>query len=82
MGFNSGCVRLEDAARLATWLPGKPLKAQSIAPEQQVVMPAGDPVFLTCRTAAPLKRVAWHFTRTSTAAPLLLNRFASRTGKR
>ncbi len=51
--FSSGCVRVEDAARLAKWLFGKPLVARSAAPEQQVNLPAPVPVYITYLTAMP-----------------------------
>jgi murein L,D-transpeptidase YcbB/YkuD len=51
--FSAGCVRLEDAPRLAKWLFGKPLTTESDAPEQNVWLPAPMPVYLTYLTAAP-----------------------------
>jgi len=51
--FSSGCVRVEDAARLATWLFGKPLVARSSTPEQQVDLPTPVPVYITYLTAMP-----------------------------
>ena len=51
--FSAGCVRLEDAPRLAKWLFGKPLVIGSEAPEQQVDLPSPVPVYLTYLTAAP-----------------------------
>jgi murein L,D-transpeptidase YcbB/YkuD len=49
--FSSGCVRLEDAQRLGEWLFGKPLVAESDAPEQNVALPRPVPVYLTYLTA-------------------------------
>jgi murein L,D-transpeptidase YcbB/YkuD len=49
--FSSGCVRLEDAERLGEWLFGKPLVAESDAPEQNVALPRPVPVYLTYLTA-------------------------------
>jgi murein L,D-transpeptidase YcbB/YkuD len=49
--FSSGCVRLEDANRLGEWLFGKPLIAQTDAPEQNVPLPRPVPVYLTYLTA-------------------------------
>ncbi|HYZ47907.1 MAG TPA: L,D-transpeptidase family protein [Sphingomonas sp.] len=49
--FSSGCVRLEDAQRLGEWLFGKPLLAESDAPEQDVPLPQPVPVYLTYLTA-------------------------------
>src|SRR3546814_13270196 len=37
--FSSGCVRLEDAPRLAKWLFGKKPKLESDVAEQQVPLP-------------------------------------------
>ncbi|HZF42848.1 MAG TPA: L,D-transpeptidase family protein [Sphingomonadaceae bacterium] len=51
--FSSGCVRLEDAPRLAKWLFGKPLTAASKDPEQRVDLPEPVPVYITYLTAAP-----------------------------
>ena len=51
--FSSGCVRLEDAAKLGTWLFGKPVKAPSAKPEQIVNMPEPVPVYITYLTAVP-----------------------------
>jgi murein L,D-transpeptidase YcbB/YkuD len=51
--FSSGCVRVEDAPRLAKWLFGKPLVARSKKPEQRVDLPQPVPVYITYMTAAP-----------------------------
>jgi murein L,D-transpeptidase YcbB/YkuD len=51
--FSGGCVRLEDAPRLARWLYGKPLRAPSAKPEIKVNLPRPVPVFLTYITAVP-----------------------------
>lgn len=51
--FSAGCVRVQDAPRLARWLYGKPLKVASGEPEQQVMLPAPVPVYITYLTAAP-----------------------------
>lgn len=51
--FSSGCVRVEDAKRLAAWLFGKPLSTKSSRPEQQVNLPRPVPVYITYLTAAP-----------------------------
>ena len=45
--LSNGCVRLEDAGRLARWLFGTEPSAQSDAPEQTVSMPAGVPILIT-----------------------------------
>ncbi|HEX8215110.1 MAG TPA: L,D-transpeptidase family protein [Allosphingosinicella sp.] len=52
-GRSAGCVRVEDAQRLARWLFGKPLTSKSKKPEQRVNMPAPVPVYITYLTAAP-----------------------------
>ena len=51
--LSAGCVRVEDAQRLARWLYGKPLAAPSSAPEQRVELPEPVPVYITYLTAAP-----------------------------
>jgi len=52
--FSGGCVRLEDAPRLAKWLyGGKAPATKSARPEQRVDLPTPVPVFLTYLTAAP-----------------------------
>lgn len=51
--FSGGCVRLEDAARLARWMYGKPLKANSKAAELKVDLPKPVPVFITYLTVMP-----------------------------
>jgi murein L,D-transpeptidase YcbB/YkuD len=51
--FSGGCVRLEDAPRLARWLYGRPLEADSSRPEQRVDLPAPVPVFITYLTVMP-----------------------------
>jgi murein L,D-transpeptidase YcbB/YkuD len=50
--FSSGCVRLEDANRLAAWLFGNAPRAESSAPEQTVELPTPVPVFITYLTAS------------------------------
>ncbi len=50
---SAGCVRLEDAARFAQWLFGKPLKASGARPEQKVALPAPVPLYITYLTAVP-----------------------------
>jgi murein L,D-transpeptidase YcbB/YkuD len=51
--FSSGCVRLEDAARLGRWLLGREPVATSSTPEHQVALPTPVPVFLTYLTVRP-----------------------------
>lgn len=51
--FSSGCVRLEDAPRLARWLFGKPLEVPAGPPESRVDLPRPMPVYITYLTAAP-----------------------------
>jgi murein L,D-transpeptidase YcbB/YkuD len=50
---SSGCVRLEDAARLGRWLLGREPVASGDAPEQQVALPAPVPVYITYLTVRP-----------------------------
>jgi len=51
--FSGGCVRLEDAPRLAKWLYGKPLEIKSKKPEQPVPLEQPVPVYLAYLTAVP-----------------------------
>jgi murein L,D-transpeptidase YcbB/YkuD len=51
--FSGGCVRLEDAPRLAKWLHGKPLSAKGAKTEQPVNLPKPVPVYLAYMTAVP-----------------------------
>jgi L,D-transpeptidase YcbB len=50
---SAGCVRLEDAPRLARWLFGQAPRASGNTPEQQVNLPEPVPVYITYLTAAP-----------------------------
>ena len=45
--FSSGCVRLEDAARLGQWLLGRAPVPTSDRPELEVALEEGVPVYLT-----------------------------------
>ena len=54
--FSSGCVRVEDAPRLARWLFGKVPTTRSRAPEQRVNLREPVPVYITYLTAAPTER--------------------------
>ena len=49
--FSSGCIRLEDAARLGRWLTGREPVAVGEAPEQVVSLPQPVPVYVTYLTA-------------------------------
>ena len=51
--FSSGCVRLEDADRLARWLFGKPLSTKGKGRDEAVNLPKPVPVYITYLTAAP-----------------------------
>jgi L,D-transpeptidase YcbB len=52
--LSSGCVRLEDAPRLARWLYGHPLTiTKGMRPEQHVDLAAPVPVYLSYLTAVP-----------------------------
>ena len=50
---SAGCVRLEDAPRLARWLFGRPLQPQGARPEQKVPLPNPVPLYITYLTAVP-----------------------------
>ena len=51
--FSHGCIRLEDAQRFGRWLLGHEPVAPSTGPEQQVLISAGVPVYITYLTALP-----------------------------
>lgn len=51
--LSAGCVRLQDADRLAQWLYGKKLKPQGAKAEQKVPLPTPVPVYLMYMTAVP-----------------------------
>jgi murein L,D-transpeptidase YcbB/YkuD len=51
--YSGGCVRLEDAPRLARWLFGRDLVASSSQPELPVNLPSPVPVAITYLTAVP-----------------------------
>jgi murein L,D-transpeptidase YcbB/YkuD len=52
--LSAGCVRLEDAPRLARWLYGRPLKVTAgMKPEQKVNLDRPVPVYLAYLTAVP-----------------------------
>jgi murein L,D-transpeptidase YcbB/YkuD len=51
---SNGCVRLEDAPRLARWLfNGRPPSPKGARPEQKVNLPAPVPLYITYLTAVP-----------------------------
>ncbi|PAX07886.1 L,D-transpeptidase family protein [Sphingomonas lenta] len=50
--FSSGCVRLEDAPRLARWLFGKPVSTKATTPEKRVDLAQPVPVYITYLTVA------------------------------
>ncbi|HEU0310618.1 MAG TPA: L,D-transpeptidase family protein [Sphingomicrobium sp.] len=51
--FSGGCVRLEDAPRLARWLYGRPLNPKGAKTEQPVRLEKPVPVYLAYLTAVP-----------------------------
>lgn len=51
--FSGGCVRLEDASRLARWLFGRDLDWRSAGVEQPVPLEHPVPVYITYLTAMP-----------------------------
>ena len=51
--FSGGCVRLEDAPRLARWIYGKPLSWKGARTEEPVELPEPMPVYLIYQTAVP-----------------------------
>jgi murein L,D-transpeptidase YcbB/YkuD len=50
--FSAGCVRVEDAPRLARWLFGRPVPLTGTQPERRVDLPGAVPVYLTYLTAS------------------------------
>ncbi|HEY0165025.1 MAG TPA: hypothetical protein VGB39_06595, partial [Sphingomicrobium sp.] len=48
-----GCIRLEDAPRLARWLFGRDLQKSGETPEQIVGIPTLVPLYITYLTAVP-----------------------------
>lgn len=58
---SSGCVRLEDASRLARWMFQRDVAPKSAAPEQHVKVPEPIPVYITYLTVAPDRdQLAFH----------------------
>jgi murein L,D-transpeptidase YcbB/YkuD len=51
--YSGGCIRLEDAPRLGTWLFGHPLDRSTDQPDVQVPLQAPVPVYVTYLTAVP-----------------------------
>jgi murein L,D-transpeptidase YcbB/YkuD len=51
--FSGGCVRLEDAPRLARWLYGRELDPKRAGTEEKVLLARPVPVYLTYLTAMP-----------------------------
>ena len=51
--YSAGCVRVEDAQRLARWMFGRRLQAPAGAAEHYVALPEPVPVYITYLTAAP-----------------------------
>ena len=49
--LSNGCVRVEDAKRLGTWLLGHPPVSPGDTPETRVQLPAPTPIYLTYITA-------------------------------
>jgi murein L,D-transpeptidase YcbB/YkuD len=51
--YSGGCIRLEDAQRLGTWLFGHPLERNTDQPDVQVPLSSPVPVYVTYLTAVP-----------------------------
>jgi len=49
--LSHGCIRLEDAERLGRWLMGRDPETASDQPEQNVLLPAPVPIYVTYLTA-------------------------------
>lgn len=59
--LSAGCIRLEDAGRIASWLLGRPLPQRPGPVEQRVDLARPTPVYIGYLTAAPTERgVAFH----------------------
>jgi murein L,D-transpeptidase YcbB/YkuD len=59
--LSSGCVRLEDAAKMHRWLMGEPLPARLREAEQTVQLPEMVPIYITYLTAMPQgTNIAFH----------------------
>ena len=56
--LSHGCVRLEDAPRLARWLLGREPGAEDAGPEQFVPVPGGVPIVITYLNAAAQSQMA------------------------
>jgi murein L,D-transpeptidase YcbB/YkuD len=50
---SNGCIRLEDAWRLGSWLFERPLRPTTREPERKLGLPAPVPVYITYLTAMP-----------------------------
>jgi murein L,D-transpeptidase YcbB/YkuD len=57
--ISNGCVRLEDAPRLARWLMGRDPVASSAAPEQHVLLPTAVPIYITYLNDEPARALAF-----------------------
>jgi murein L,D-transpeptidase YcbB/YkuD len=49
--LSHGCIRLEDAQRLAQWMLGREPATSSDAPEQNITLPTPVPIYITYLTA-------------------------------
>ena len=49
--LSHGCIRLQDADRLADWMLGHDPQSASSAPEQNVQLPTPVPIYITYLTA-------------------------------
>jgi murein L,D-transpeptidase YcbB/YkuD len=49
--LSHGCIRLQDAAKLARWMLGRDPQPESSAPEQNVALPTPVPIYVTYLTA-------------------------------
>ena len=59
--LSSGCVRLEDAAKMHRWLMGEPLPSRVREAEQTVNLPEMVPIYITYLTAMPQgQTIAFH----------------------
>jgi murein L,D-transpeptidase YcbB/YkuD len=49
--LSHGCIRLQDAERLGSWLLGHDPETDSSTPEQHVLLPSPVPIYVTYLTA-------------------------------
>ena len=56
--LSNGCVRLEDAPRLARWMLGRDPSSYPAAPEENVLLPEAVPIYITYLNAPATDQLA------------------------